>query len=107
MANEGSVAPPERINIRYKPSTADAPDRPKVFEALCRLDPGAAIRARMDGASTPTTSSPVNASSTNGASTNGSPTSSEGASSVNADDEDSTSSAPVESPTDEWENPYD
>ncbi len=24
MANEGSVAPPERINIRYKPSTGDA-----------------------------------------------------------------------------------
>lgn len=24
MANEGSVAPPERINIKYKPSTGDA-----------------------------------------------------------------------------------
>ena len=24
MANEGSVAPPERINIRYKPATGDA-----------------------------------------------------------------------------------
>ncbi len=26
MANEGSVAPPERINIKYKPSTGDAKD---------------------------------------------------------------------------------
>src|SRR3954469_12093552 len=24
MANEGSVAPPERINIKYKPATGDA-----------------------------------------------------------------------------------
>ncbi|MCW5833035.1 MAG: type VI secretion system protein TssA [Labilithrix sp.] len=39
----------------YRCLPADAPDRAKVFEVLCRLDPGAALRARGNGSNGPTT----------------------------------------------------
>lgn len=35
----------------YRCLPADAPDRAKVFEVLCRLDPGAALRARLPSGS--------------------------------------------------------
>ncbi|MBX3222268.1 MAG: type VI secretion system protein TssA [Labilithrix sp.] len=45
----------------YRCLPADAPDRAKVFEVLCRLDPGAALRARGDGSNGYTTRVVTNA----------------------------------------------
>jgi type VI secretion system protein VasJ len=43
----------------YRCLPEDSPERPKVFESLCRLDPSAAMRARGAPADAPTTRAPT------------------------------------------------